>query len=778
MAYKLFYGSSGVLFDPYTDDVVTDAKLSAKVNTCDYLDFTMPITHSLFSSIEERSEDVTLYWDSTLLFRGYIEKIEQTIGGSLSVSCNGQLSRLEETLVRPYSTVDGEQPLTAPSSVDGYFAWLISQHNEHGGVPFSIGVNQGAALDANNYIYRSSEQLPTTWGELTSKITDSLGGFVAIDYGKQTINLYADVHETNAQVLDFGENIVDFTQTLDSSEVFSVIRPAGGTPDDSESSKAITIEGLPDGKTSYSSDFIKEGDHIYSASAVERYGWKEYAYSNADCKTAEGLLASACKALSNLIAPTISLSIKAVDCALYMSDYEHLKAGQAVRVRSKFHGIDEFLMVNTVELDLQDPSQSAYQLGAEYTSLTGQQSSYLRSMSANINTALDATTTLDASVKSTAKDATEAKTTASQAQSDAASAKTTATQAKTDASAAKAAAEDAQSTATQAQTDATEAKTTASQAQSDASDAKTTAQEAQADAVTAKTAAQQAQDTASAASTTATKAQTTANTAQATATQAQTDAETAQTTAQTATTTAQEANQAVETVKVDVTQAKQDAADAKSDAQTAKTTAKTAKTTAETAQSTANTAKTTANTAKTTAQEAQSTANTAQSAAETAQSTAETAQADATTAKETAQNASDKADTAQSTAINAQQSSDALKTLTEEQNKALSDELANTKTYIDTRTEVTSAWISERQDSDGNPVLTLGTDDSTYRTELSNTKLAFMDGNKEVASISNEKMDISTANIDNASIDALTIAPYQLVVRNGHFIIQYVGGES
>ncbi len=57
----------------------------------------------------------------------------------------------------------GKQPLTAPSSVDGYFSWLIDRYNERvdSSRRFVVGVNNGAALDRNNHILRESSQLPT-----------------------------------------------------------------------------------------------------------------------------------------------------------------------------------------------------------------------------------------------------------------------------------------------------------------------------------------------------------------------------------------------------------------------------------------------------------------------------------------------------------------------------------------------------------------------------------------------------------------------------------------
>ena len=419
--YRLYYGSE-FLFDPYTDNTVYDAKLTAKTNTSDYLDFTVPYGHDLYDSLAVKAETVKLYWDKDCLYVGTIESIETDIQGNLDITCTGALDWLADSVVRPYSTVEGEQPLTAPSSVDGLFEWYIDQHNEHcldTRKQFSVGENQGALLDDNNYVYRSNESTPTTLDEVQGKIIDELGGYLFVDYEPLTIDLYADVHTTNAQVIDFGVNITDFTSTTDTSDQYTAIRPEGATPesdgDSDEEQRPITIEGLADGGVEGYSDLWKVGDVVYSVSGVARYGYRECAYSNTDCTTEQGLLTSACKKLNAILSPDLSITVKAVDLSLFMEGYTHLKVGEAVRVRSKFHGIDEYLMVQSIELDLQDPSQSTYELGAEYSTLTGQQSTYLKNLNSNINTALDATSALSDETKAAASEAKDAKTQAAEA---------------------------------------------------------------------------------------------------------------------------------------------------------------------------------------------------------------------------------------------------------------------------------------------------------------------------------------------------------------------------
>jgi hypothetical protein len=541
--YKLYYGRE-LLYDPLTNDTVTDGKLTAKTNNPDYLDFTVPYGHALYGTIREQGETVSLYWGDTCLFVGSIESIETDIEGNKDVSCNGALSWLSDSVVRPYSTVAGEQANTAPSSVDGLFSWYIEQHNAHcldSRKQFAVGANQGAALDANNYVYRSSEQLPETWAEIKSKLINSLGGYVTVDYRDPlTVNYYADVHDTNSQIIDFGVNITKFSKTVDTSDQYTAVRPEGATPEKEEGAEKdpdpITIEGLPDGGTS-DPGITKSGDVVYSPAAVGRYGYRECAYSANDCETAEGLLAAAINKLNSLLSPALTIEVKAVDLALYMDGYDHLRVGQAVRVRSKLHDTDEYLMVNSISLDLDEPDNTTYTLGAEYSTLTGQQSGYLSSLNGSVNTALDTANALSGEVKQAAKDASAASGAAAAATTAAETATTAAGEAAAKAEEAKTAvdgkldadvAEETYATKTAlAETDSnvTKAQETADGAATDAVTAKTDAATASTAAGEAKEAATAAQETAEAATTAAASAQTTATAAQMTADAAKEEAD-------------------------------------------------------------------------------------------------------------------------------------------------------------------------------------------------------------------------------------------------------------
>lgn len=568
MGYRVLYDNQ-LLFDPYTDDRITDTKLSSKLNAASYFDFTISSTHSLYSKIEERAGEVRIYFNNLILFKGEITKIEEDFEGNYSVSCTGVLDYLTATRVRPYSTVQGEQPLTCPATVDGYFQWLINQHNSNcldSRKRFSVGVNQGNMLDKNNYIYRSSEQRPTTASEIEDKILNSVGGYLFARYQDDLniLDLYADVHDVNTQIIDYGVNILDFTKTTTAETQYTAVVATGYTPDPPEGQtdvkmKPITLEGCADGGTPYSSTIIKMGDRVYDVEAVARYGYREYYVSNTDIKTHDGLLEYACKTLNTLLSPALTISVRAVDLALILGEkYQHLQLGQAVRVRSKPRKVDEYLMVNSIDLDLMNPENTMFDLGASYDTLTGQQSAYLKALNASINASLDTVDALGDNVKNSAKLAQEAKEKADTATDAAADAAAKADKVTDIANSAVNKAENAASKADTAITTATDTK------------AKVTLVEKQ--ATEAKNAADTAKKAADDATTAANSAQSSAAKANEAASNANTAASNAQSTADSALSSATQANKDVSNVKTQITainkemtSVKQDAADLRDD---------------------------------------------------------------------------------------------------------------------------------------------------------------------------------------------------------------------
>ena len=496
----MYYATYGAeyLHDPFSEDqVVSDLTITGKVNAQGSCDFTIAPSHPLYDKLKIRdlSEPVRVYEDSICLFDGYIYQVEDQFDKSRNVSCNGSLSYLGDSIVRPYATVkrDDDQPgmLYSGSSVAGLFSWYIDQHNQHTDSikHFIVGKNEGSQLDTNNKIYRSNTNYPTTSSEIEDKLLNSLGGYLFTRYENDTryIDYFADCVDVNAQVIDFGVNITDYTKSDTSESMYTVLIPQGATPESKDNSNTkqypIDIKSIPDGPTSVSGIY-KSGDHLYDKDGVDKYGMIEKFETFSDIYEPENLLKAAALSLKTQSTPVTKIEVKAVDLSLYMDNYKPLIPGQLVRIRSLPHNIDTYMLLSEMSIDVEDPSNTTYTFGITYDTLTGQQSKRIQELNSSINESLDTVASIDQATKDNAvavgaatKIANDAKNTANTAKDTADTAKNTADTANTTANNAQSTANTAKNTADKARTTATEASKTAIEAKAVADTANKAAEE-------------------------------------------------------------------------------------------------------------------------------------------------------------------------------------------------------------------------------------------------------------------------------------------------------------
>lgn len=240
--YFVKYGKD-YLHDPRVQDCfLLDLSLDCEENSCGYCDFTIYPNHPLYGKLKERDADnpVEVYDGDVLLFSGFIYELGQEFYLDGHVKCKGELDYLRESIVRPYSTIQRGYGSKAPETVNGYFEWLIAQHNAQvkGNKQFIVGINQGGGLDPNNYIFRESNEYPTTIDELNEKLlkNENIGGYIRTRHENDIryIDYLAEWSDTNTQILDFGVNLTDYTQTDDSDEIATFVVPLGAKMSETE----------------------------------------------------------------------------------------------------------------------------------------------------------------------------------------------------------------------------------------------------------------------------------------------------------------------------------------------------------------------------------------------------------------------------------------------------------------------------------------------------------------------------------------------------------------
>ena len=257
--YLVKYGDK-YLHDPRVSVFITDTSLSTEVNTSGEFKFTITKKHELYDKIREHDMDneVTVYDDDDLIFCGTIVEINKDFQLTADVTCQGEMSYLNKSQIPPFSTLSTESGETAPDTMAKFFEWLIEKHNSQVDTKrqFVVGRNDGSSI-VDGSVYLSNDSYSSTGSVIKESILENYSAYITIEHkdDKRIVNLLKDFDPVNAQVIDFGVNLLDFTDGNTSDEVYTVMIPLGAAMKDTEydyfDGYSLTEDSSPDSSKQY-----------------------------------------------------------------------------------------------------------------------------------------------------------------------------------------------------------------------------------------------------------------------------------------------------------------------------------------------------------------------------------------------------------------------------------------------------------------------------------------------------------------------------------------------
>ncbi|HJA28470.1 MAG TPA: phage tail protein [Candidatus Olsenella pullicola] len=398
--YRVYLGGA-LAFDALEDDsVVVSASISQAINAAAYLDMELSP-----AARPEAGQSAEVLWDGARLFHGRVTEVEQRADGTWAASAVSDLDRLNDVLVPPHST-DGGTGSECPGTLSGYVRWLAETFNarQGGGFRVDVGTNQ-ADLLREGALSLEDDSWPTVAAALEDHVL-ALGGYVDWEphATSGTLSVWSDLHEASAQLVDLGANVTDISVTRSVEGRATAIVPHSGSGEGE-----VTLAGLTAAERQLVSNagmsLTAGGDGIMDPASVSEWGYREERVEMGGVSSRADLVRAAIARLRTMAGPQVTVECRAVDMALYREDMAHLRVGQAVRVRAEPLGVDEYLAVQEMSLDLMDPAQTTYVLGVTYDTLTGRQSAFLRGLNGSINHALDVVTGVEDTIDRVVNDA-------------------------------------------------------------------------------------------------------------------------------------------------------------------------------------------------------------------------------------------------------------------------------------------------------------------------------------------------------------------------------------
>lgn len=340
-----------------TDYRVISPKCKLKVNTTGTLTFKVAHTHPYYSQIKKLESEITLTQDGEWIFTGRVLNDEKDFDNIKTVECEGELAYLIDSNQRFAEYHD--------ATVQGYFTTLINKHNAacpEAKKQFTVGIVN--VTDNNDSLYRYSNY-ENTWSTIKDKLINRLGGYIRSRHlnGVRYIDYVTDYGNVNDQVINFGENLLDLKQYIKGEDIATAIIPLGAVIEDEEQTeniqRRITIESVNDGV-----------DYVYDQDAVNLYGWIFDTVTFDSVTVPANLKRKGQEELAQRKLLKLEITLNAVDLHLLNVDIEKIKLGDMIRVISAPHGIDRYMMVSDLTIDISKASGTKIVLGDVISSLT------------------------------------------------------------------------------------------------------------------------------------------------------------------------------------------------------------------------------------------------------------------------------------------------------------------------------------------------------------------------------------------------------------------------
>lgn len=383
--YTLHYDGM-LLHDPRSESArLVSARLSLEVNAGGKLVFEMAPGHPLFGRLAPMSaeHEVTVESDGREIFRGRVLKTQEDMTRATEIEAEGQLAYLNDTVSRPFGTYAdaGDPPAwtdIAPRPAAEFAQWMVDRHNavSDPSKRFAVTVNELTQTK----LTRSSTRRSSTAADLIDGVLEPLTCylFASFEGGRRTLEFRTEPRKA-AQPIEFGRNLLDYASAREGGGVLTAIIPTGKDPDGNE----FDLSSYEDGAVAERAGYSKKGDRVYSEAGYAAYGIIE-ATRSYEAESVAGMVRQACDELAESVMLLESVEVSAVDLNLADPSVMPWRLGDHIRVVSRPHGVNQWMMLTQCTLDICEPTKSTYKLGDTAASMSASNVLRTRSFAADV----------------------------------------------------------------------------------------------------------------------------------------------------------------------------------------------------------------------------------------------------------------------------------------------------------------------------------------------------------------------------------------------------------
>lgn len=340
---------------------IFDTKLQLEANTTGSFQFKIYNNHLYFDKINKLSSIIKIYQKDRLIFRGRVLEDTTDFYKAKNVDCEGELAFLLDSIYRPFDLRN------QTISIKQFLTDLINNHNSQVQDFQKFILGDITVEDPNKKINFSSDTALKTWDIIKTRLIDNYGGYLYITYNEYEmpiLNYLVKPPNTSVQTIQFGQNMLDLSNLISGSEIFTAILPYGAKLKDengNDTEERLTIKSVNGGI-----------DYIYDEAMVKQYGLIFADPSKTtwdDVTTASNLLTKAKETLADGIQLIATIELKAIDLS-NICDIQAFHFLDYIKILSVYHSIDKVYLLEKLEIDLFNPQNTTITLGETYKTLT------------------------------------------------------------------------------------------------------------------------------------------------------------------------------------------------------------------------------------------------------------------------------------------------------------------------------------------------------------------------------------------------------------------------
>ena len=338
------YCDNNLIFDSNIEGLkIFNPTLNIELNKVGSFTFTIYPSNTHYGKLRKLKSIISVYKKNKLVFKGRILNDTSQFHNEKQIVCESDLAFF----------IDTQQRYIAQTiNIGDFIDILLQDHNLY--VEEEKTFKKGNIWASSDIIEISEANYCTTL-EALNKLVEIHGGYLWIRHEEDGnyLDYLEDFTTLSNQTIEFGKNLLDFSQITKGEDIATAIIPLG--------KDGITIASINDGV-----------DYIVNEEAIEQYGFICKTVQFTNLVNRNDLLNEARKWLEDNSKLVVSLELSAIDLAGLNADFNSFELGTYVQVNSTPHNISQKFLTKKISINLLNPKSNKLTLGTTYSTFTEQ----------------------------------------------------------------------------------------------------------------------------------------------------------------------------------------------------------------------------------------------------------------------------------------------------------------------------------------------------------------------------------------------------------------------